>query len=177
MQQNVVEKCHNQMSSFPAQTRPPRNSPFCRQRRQKTKYTSSLSIAGCGASPEKAREWQGKSGKSKQSLLLYSLLPRNCISLSQIFIAPLGQEQQLVVANALAATDFPSKCGQPQKRSGKVVTRIRALERVACCCRCRRALVLTRHLASGMGHGACSIEHPGQIKISNVWARSAAPLS
>jgi len=79
----------------------------------------------------------GKSKQGEQSLPLYSLLPRNCISLSQIFIAPLGQEQQLVVANALAATDFPSKCGQPQKRSGKVVTRIRALERAACCC-CRR---------------------------------------
>jgi len=147
MQQNVVEKCHAQMSSF--QALPPRN-PLLRRRRQKTTYTSSLSIAGCGVGPEKGRgkgENGGKtgkiaarSGKSKQgeqSLPLYSLLPRNCISLSQIFIAPLGQEQQLVVANALAATDFPSKCGQPQKRSGKVVTRIRALERAACCC-CRR---------------------------------------
>jgi len=89
MQQNVVEKCHAQMSSF--QALPPRN-PLLRRRRQKTTYTSSLSIAGCGVGPEKGRgkggKWgktgkiAGRSGKSKQgeqSLPLYSLLPRNYI--------------------------------------------------------------------------------------------------
>lgn len=147
------------MSSFRALQK----LPFARRGKTKTTYTSSLSIAGCGVGLERrekrkrARRNSGKSKQSEQSLPLYSLLPRNCISLSQIFIAPLGQEQQWQWPLLWQQQIFPSKCGQPQKRSGKVVTRIRALERIArccCCCCCSWALVLAR-----------------QIKISNVWAR------